>query len=66
MKRISNLNNVAGVSAELRKIYRERRNDKIANDDARCLTHILKTMSDILKVSDLEARLEALEANHGK
>jgi len=50
------------VSHELAKLYREARAGKIETADASRLANMLSILSRILSDSELEARIEALEA----
>ena len=53
---------VGDVSHELAKLYREARAGKIETADASRLANMLSILSRILSDSELEARIEALEA----
>jgi hypothetical protein len=56
------LTSVRDVSAELAKLYREARAGKVEVADASRLANILSIVARILSDSELEARIEALEA----
>lgn len=56
------LTSVRDVSAELAKLYREARGGKIETADASRLGNLLAIVARILSDSELEARIEALEA----
>lgn len=56
------LASVRDVSAELGKLYREARAGKIEVADASRLANVLAIVARILSDSELEARIEALEA----
>jgi len=60
--RVSHLTNSDGIIAELRSIYRAARRGEIPCSDATKLTYILKTMSEIMTLREMEARLDCLEA----
>jgi hypothetical protein len=51
-----------GILTELRSVYRGARRGEIAMADATKLTYILKVMSEIMTLREMEARLDCLEA----
>jgi len=61
-KRIGSLKTISDVSVEYRRVYRLARNEKLDIQTARSLAWMLKTLSGMLVESDLEKRLEELEA----
>lgn len=55
------------IANELARLYRDARADQIVVADASKLANMLHLLSRVLETSELEARIEALEAsNHGK
>jgi hypothetical protein len=56
------LRNVHEVRAELCKVYREARGQKLSVDHASKLTFILTQIAKVMETSDLQARIEKLEA----
>ena len=56
------LRTVQDISAELAKLYREARANKVDTADASRLANMLSIAARLLTESDLERRLEALEA----
>ena len=50
-----------GILTELRSVYRGARRGEIAMADATKLTYILKVMSEIMTLREMEARLDCLE-----
>lgn len=56
------LRTVSDVSAEVAKLYREARIGKVDTQDASRLANMLAIVARLLTESDLERRLEALEA----
>jgi len=59
--RVAYLTNSDGILAELRSLYRAARRCEIAPSDATKLTYILKTMSEIMTLREMERRLDCLE-----
>lgn len=59
------LRTVSDVSAEVAKLYREARAGKVGTQDASRLANMLAIVARLLTESDLERRLEALEAQAG-
>ena len=62
--RIGPLNTVGGVVTELGRIYRLARRSELDMADAKGLTYILREIRCALEASDIERRLEALEASN--
>jgi len=60
--RIGHLTTTDGILAELRSLYRDARRGEIRPSDATKLTYILKTMSEVMTLRELETRLDCLEA----
>ena len=60
-KHIGNLQSVKEVTCEYRRVYREARNEKMDMKRAKGLAWMLKELSHMIRVHDLEERLEALE-----
>ncbi len=60
--RIGPLNTVGGVVTELGRIYRLARRSELNMADAKALTYVLREIRCALEASDIERRLEALEA----
>lgn len=59
---IPHLSHTDGILAELRNLYRAARRGELDPADATKLTYILKVMSEVMTLRDLEARLDALES----
>jgi hypothetical protein len=65
--RVGRLNRVADVARELRRIYRLSRSGELDTVDLGRLANTLQILVGILKTSDLEERIEALEQmNNGQ
>ncbi len=62
--RIGPLNTVGGVVTELGRIYRLARRSELDMADAKALTYVLREIRYALEASDIERRLEALEASN--
>ncbi len=60
--RVAHLTNSDGILTELRSLYRAARRGEILPSDATKLTYILKTMSEIMTLRQIEARLDCLES----
>jgi hypothetical protein len=60
--KVAHLTNADGILTELRSVYRGARRGEIAMADATKLTYILKVMSEIMTLREMEARLDCLEA----
>ena len=60
--RIGPLNSVGGVVTELGKVYREARRGQLDLSDATRLAFVLREIRISLESSDIEKRLDALEA----
>ena len=59
------LSSVADVNREIQRVYRECRSGLLDTADGSKLAHILSMIARIHETSDLEARLQRLEA-HGQ
>ncbi len=62
--RIGRLDTVGGVVTELGRIYRLARRSELDMADAKALTYVLREIRCALEASDIERRLEALEAGN--
>ncbi len=62
--RIGPLNTVGGVVTELGRIYRLARRSELDMADAKALTYVLREIRCALEASDIERRIEALEASN--
>ncbi len=62
--RIGRLDTVGGVVTELGRIYRLARRSELDMSDAKALTYVLREIRCALEASDIERRLEALEASN--
>ena len=60
--RIAQLTNADGILTELRSLYRAARRGEIPPGEATKLTYILKVMSEIMTLREMEARLDCLES----
>ena len=60
--RIGPLDSVAAVRRELGRVYRKARNGDIDTADLRAFVYCLRELRESLVASDLEARIESLEA----
>ncbi len=60
--KVAHLTSADGILTELRSVYRSARRGEIAMADATKLTYILKVMSEIMTLREMEARLDCLEA----
>jgi len=60
------LKTAENVRAELAKLYRQARAGSIEVGDASKLGNLLQILGRMIETSDLEKRLEVLEANNGK
>ena len=56
------LNTIAEVKAEIVKLYRSSRNDGLETQDLTRYVSVLHILVNIMRDSDLEARIEALES----
>lgn len=59
----SKLDTIQDVKREMAKVYREARSETIDVHSATKLTWCLQAIAKVIEVSDLEKRIEALEAN---
>ena len=59
--RVAHLNDSDGILTELRSLYRAARRGEIRPSDATKLCYLLKTMSEIMTLRELEKRLDCLE-----
>ena len=64
-KRIGHLSTIPEMLREIKRVYREGRNEEITTNDMKAFGSILRMMVDIMETSDLEARIKAIE-NEGK
>ena len=64
--RIGPLNTVGGVVTELGRIYRQARRGELDVGDATRLASILREIRCALEASEIERRLDALEAGRPK
>ncbi len=62
--RIGRLDTVGGVVTELGRIYRLARRSELDMADAKALTYVLREIRCALEASDIERRLEAMEASN--
>ena len=62
--RIGPLNTVGGVVTELGRVYRLARRSELDMADAKALTYVLREIRCALEASDIERRIEALEASN--
>ncbi len=62
--RIGPLGTVGGVVTELGRIYRLARRSELDMGEAKGLTYILREIRCALEASDIERRLDALEASN--
>ncbi len=60
--RIGRLNTVGGVVTELGRVYREARRGSLDLGEATRLAYILREIRCALEASDIERRIEVLEA----
>ena len=60
------LDTLADVKSEMARVYREARSQSIDISDASKLTYMLGQIGKVIEGSDLENRIEQLEAKHGK
>lgn len=60
--RIAQLTNADGILTELRSLYRAARRGEIPAQEATKLTYILKVMSEVMTLRELEVRLDCLES----
>ncbi len=58
---IGRLTGTDGILTELRSLYRAARRGEILPSDATKLTYILKVMSEIMTLREMERRLDCLE-----
>lgn len=59
------LDTLGDVKREMAKVYREARSGIVDVQEATKLTWCLQAVGKVIEGSDLEARIEALEAKHG-
>lgn len=65
-KRRYALTKLSGVRAELASVYREMRRGDVPTEVGSRLAYVLLQVAKVLEASDLEKRLDALEAANGK
>ena len=63
---IGPLSTVGGVVTELGRVYRQARRGDLDMADAKALTYVLREIRCALEASDIERRIEALEANNAQ
>ena len=51
-----------GVRRELASVYAQFRRGEITGDEAKASTYILRTVGEMIRLDEVEARLNALEA----
>jgi hypothetical protein len=56
------MNTLTDVRREMSRVYRDMRKDKIRTQDGTRLVYVLSMIGKIIESSDLQNRLEALEA----
>jgi hypothetical protein len=59
------LHKVADIQREIRKLYVEVRNGKLASSEATRLVWLLSTLANLIADVDLETRLERVEKRRG-
>ena len=64
--RIGSLRTVEDIAVEYRRIYRKARQGEISLQDAKGYAWMLKQLSGIIAESEIEKRLEILEAEYDK
>jgi len=62
VKKIAKLSNIEGCQHEMARLYREARREEIDLSRAKGLVWILKELSGLIRDSELEKRIEELEA----
>lgn len=60
------LNNIREVRREMAKVYSEARSGMLRKDDATRLVYILTQLSNLIRDSELEERVVALEAEYAR
>jgi len=60
--RVGKLESISDLAVEMRKLYRDARRGKIQTGTAAQLTYILNTLKGFIESSDLEKRVQAVEA----
>ncbi len=60
-KRIGTLKTVEDIVDECRRIYRDSRNERLDMPTGKGLVWMLKEMSHMMRLNDIEKRLEVLE-----
>ena len=60
-KRLSKITTSEEIGLEMRRVYRQVRRDEIDMNYAKGLIHILNTIVSVIRDTDFEKRLEALE-----
>ena len=59
--KVSHLTNSEGILSELRSVYRDARRGIIRPEEATKLTYVLKIMSEVMTLREMEERLDCLE-----
>ena len=62
--RIGRLDTVGGIVTELGRVYRQARRGELDLGDATRLAYVLREIRCALEASDIERRIEALEADN--
>ena len=62
--RIGHLDTVGGIVTELGRVYRQARRGELDLGDTTRLAFVLREIRCALEVSDIERRIEALEADN--
>jgi hypothetical protein len=65
-QRVSRLRTLDDVRVELARVYREARTRKLPLDQAKGLAYLLQVMSGLIKETELERRVAALEGVTGE
>ena len=60
--RIKPINTIEGCSREMQTLYRKMRREEMGLDRGKSLVYVLKTISGLISDSELEKRIEVLEA----
>lgn len=61
-----NLNNLEALRREMSRVYRDMRGGKIETQDGTRLVYVLAELGKMFERCELEARILALENNHGE
>lgn len=63
--RRGDLQTLAGVKLEMARVYRRMKTGKIKTQDGTRLAYVLTCVAKLIETSELQARLEAIEATLG-